>query len=555
MSSRKVGIVSLVSGVGPVEAPGQARADSGRGFEWADILWREWRQSEDEEYAEHLFDLTANMPLSWPGVAMVVLCSTLYGLSAGYLLGLIALNFNAGPDNWVLSGMLPLLLAWLVGIGAGIVGAVVSGWLSWRVGLGLATPQVFGNRIGGLGRFNLAVAIGLIAGLAGISLFIVGLILVIFTGLGFRLGVKLAARDWGMIWLMGGAAGLGVFLSQMIVQGPWLGLAVGLGLGIWLGLTWGSAPLGIIISWLGLLAGLLIIGPADWLTSWLGLSAGFGLGLLPVLVGNGLEAAEAYPYRSWYFWWRRQPTLAEVRQALQAALAEQPKLQELWREPLRCLAQLEPGRDSVGVWVDDLKRSDWVGRLAARQALIELGGEAAEALAKLNDGPLQEVAVWLLGSIEQETRRQFARRASLIRCPDCLARFGPRSVNFSLGISFSYYGCRICGQSREFLECPVGAVAVLDTNWTELQSYQDSLLRINWLLSRKVFDFDRVEIVQATDEQVERLAVQVGNDTDPARRSGYGQMACRVGPACRLSENTWRILRRTFGRVVVVVCE
>jgi hypothetical protein len=29
-----------------------------------------------------------------------------------------------------------------------------------------------------------------------------------------------------------------------------------------------------------------------------------------------------------------------------------------------------------------------------------------------------------------------------------------------------------------------------------------------------LFDFDRVEIQQATDEEVERFAVQVGNDTD-----------------------------------------
>jgi hypothetical protein len=178
-----------------------------------------------------------------------------------------------------------------------------------------------------------------------------------------------------------------------------------------------------------------------------------------------------------------------------------------------------------------------------------LGGEAAEALAKLNDGPLEETAIWLLGSIEQETRRQLAWRASLIRCPTCLARFGPHSVGFSLGVSFTYFGCRICGQGRELLECPAGVTAVLDTNWTEPRSYQDGRLRINWLLERKVFDFDRVEIIQAADEEVERFVVQVGNDTDPARQPHYPQMPCWIASECRLSENTLRILGRMFGQI------
>lgn len=47
----------------------------------------------------------------------------------------------------------------------------------------------------------------------------------------------------------------------------------------------------------------------------------------------------------------------------------------------------------------------------------------------------------------------------------------------------------------------------------------------------------------------ERFAVQVGNDTDPVRRPTYAQMRCLVSPECGLSENTMRILQRTFGRV------
>ena len=63
--------------------------------------------------------------------------------------------------------------------------------------------------------------------------------------------------------------------------------------------------------------------------------------------------------------------------------------------------------------------------------------------------------------------------------------------------------------------------------------------------------FDEVEIVQATDEDVERFAVQVGNDTDPKRKPRYQEMRCVVSPECRLSENSMRILERMFGAVEV----
>lgn len=74
-------------------------------------------------------------------------------------------------------------------------------------------------------------------------------------------------------------------------------------------------------------------------------------------------------------------------------------------------------------------------------------------------------------------------------------------------------------------------------------------MQINWLARRALFDFDWVEIVQATDEDVERFAMQVGNDTDPFRRPRYPNMHCVIGPDCNLSENTLRILHRTFGEV------
>lgn len=93
-------------------------------------------------------------------------------------------------------------------------------------------------------------------------------------------------------------------------------------------------------------------------------------------------------------------------------------------------------------------------------------------------------------------------------------------------------------------------VAVLDADWEkESEMVTSNLLRVNWLRRRTMFDFDRIEIVEATDEDVKRFAHQVSNDTDSWRRSRYRQMRVFIDPGCQLSEETVRMLRAMFGEV------
>lgn len=95
-------------------------------------------------------------------------------------------------------------------------------------------------------------------------------------------------------------------------------------------------------------------------------------------------------------------------------------------------------------------------------------------------------------------------------------------------------------------------IAILDTGWVgESQRQQDDLLRVNWLQRQSLFDFDRVEIVQASDEDVERFARQVSNDTNDWRRAGYRQMPCLISTDCSLSENTINLLKNAFGEVKI----
>jgi hypothetical protein len=512
---------------------------------WQEIIWREWRNCEDEEYAEHLFNLVSQTSLGGGSILILTLSGTLYGLLAGYLLGVIALNFNTFPaGEWLLSGTLPTGLAWLGGAIGGGIGVALSQRFSWRVWLGLLTPSVFANKLGGLGHSSLGLFIGFVAGLFALNPFIISALI------GALVGLVSGSRSIAVMNML--ASLVGTLIGSLIGYSLWLGLGLSLVVGIWLGITWGSAPLGLLISWLGLLLGLAIFGLNGWVVSWLGLTAGFGLGIIPNMLGRGLDAANAYRSRSWYFWWQGQPPATVVEKSLRLAAAARPEFKTVWADPLHHLEQHRQQFNQPTLFLQALQSPDWIDRFAARHALVALGGEAVKALHQIaadSANPLQQTALLLLAQIEQETTNRLAWRKTNLLCPHCLTRFDTRVVNLPWSVSFTYYGCRLCGQSREFVEW-LTVVAILDTSWTELYARQDSQLRLNWLQRRKLFDFDRVEIIQAGDEEVERFAVQVGNDTDPFRKLRYPQMSCAIGPNCHLSENTLRILRRTFGEVI-----
>jgi hypothetical protein len=209
-----------------------------------------------------------------------------------------------------------------------------------------------------------------------------------------------------------------------------------------------------------------------------------------------------------------------------------------------------PGRES-----DKLKRiADALSDLAEGCfAVVATGGEIVPALQALvkENGLLRDVIIEMLRDIAQATQRQLGSRAEQLLCPRCLARFGLHRADLPQQFDETYYGCRACHQSREFIECPKGVVAVLDAAWRDVQNQQDGCLRVNWLARRALFDFDRVEIIQATDKDIEHFAMQVGNDTDPYRKSRYGRTHCTIAPIGHPSENTLRILEATFGQVDV----
>lgn len=186
--------------------------------------------------------------------------------------------------------------------------------------------------------------------------------------------------------------------------------------------------------------------------------------------------------------------------------------------------------------------------LRAAPGVVALGGEAIPTLLAVieqKDHPLGPVATHLIQAIAAETAQRLQPSCSQLLCPQCQVRCAPHPVQVR-SVKTTYYGCRACGQSRNFLTVTGCIIAVLDQRMSTGTARHEENWRVNWLKRRTLFDFEAVEIIQATDEEVERFVVQVSNDTDPVRDIRNRQIPCTVSPTCRLSVNTLRILRRTF---------
>ena len=562
------------------------------------ILWREWRNCDDEEYARHLFDLVIDEPTDWRAMEILDLLGATFGALGGWLLALLLY-----PESLTAVIIWVMTLLGII-IGGGIGGLLVaietrfggrSSWGNWLQGL--IPNKLLGDQSGRLSLDSLYLGLIVVLSSAmgvGISgalffgqtnpqfyIFLVALVIVLGAGFYLRRWLALINGLAGALagWLFGLFFGLGLaqlvrlFVTPLDVanSGRVVGLAVGVSAGLFLGRRAGL--IGVLIYQVVVIGLVLVVGSNLVLLGWLvGLLFGGVVSAASrmYLPGDKFNFADAYAYRVAYLWWFGRPFATEVETVLR-----QHASREVWQKLLRDLAkQQEQPETAEALWAY-LRRPDWTDRFIVRHALVALGGEAIPHLLNVagdRTQSLRQTAIWLVRSISHETKTRLAEQADRLLCSTCLTCCDSHMIT-QLGFLPIYYGCRICGQSREFLYCPQGVVAVLDSTWTEEQScrgglphrvfslfasdspkieeqaQEDSLLRINWLARRELFDFDWVEIIQATDEDVERFAVQVGNDTDPLRDARYSEMQCFVAPECQLLENTLRVLRHTFGQV------
>ena len=203
------------------------------------------------------------------------------------------------------------------------------------------------------------------------------------------------------------------------------------------------------------------------------------------------------------------------------------------------------------------------GRLAAA-VLGALSGkkEAMEAVGHLaSEGDVRAVSSLVSVLSHREMDEKAAARKTLARafnkvkrqagsllCGDHFTRFEKKKVEGSPGMH--YFACRHCGET---VHAVLGheIVAVLDCSMSDRFRSNRVTARVNWLQRQTLFDFDRVEIVQASIKEVERFCIEVRNDGDASRAQRYRSMRCTVARACNLPELTMRTLHRIFGEVIV----
>jgi len=105
--------------------------------------------------------------------------------------------------------------------------------------------------------------------------------------------------------------------------------------------------------------------------------------------------------------------------------------------------------------------------------------------------------------------------------------------------------CRVCGKSSRY-EGVKEVVGVLDHGGSYPQQ-NAGVLRINWLAKKLPFDFDRVEVIGATDTEAEEFVRQMRYQSDLQMQKRLPKMQCVVNAQCRFErENTMTLLRQTF---------
>ncbi len=430
---------------------------------WQEILWHEWRNTNDEEYAAALFELIANEPVG----RKAIIVNTLLGILYGALIGTLSVIVGALNVTAIAGGI--LLGALLVWFGHTLFQRRIStqDWLAQLTG-NLAPNE--------LGMVGLAIAAQLLIGL-----------IITFSEISI-------------------ADGSGGAIAKV---------------------TFGVA----LLTFLGARL-------AGWMFSY----------------GREPNPRYLHQYRKLWFWWRGRPLSIEVETGLQDAIGLHPDKKLRWTKVLNSLAQRKQKSNSAQDLIAQLRSIDWITRFTATHLLIAMGGQAVpdlKVIAESRTSPLRQRAINLLRSIELETQFRLAAAKDFFLCPTCLTFCSHYDVVLTNDdfVKLLLYGCRTCRQSQHLW--PGEVVAVLDTHLDNTPIHQNGITRVNWTARRELFDFHSVEIKAATDEDVERFAVQIGNDTEPIRRPRYQHMSCVIISGCELSENTLRILRRTFSEVTI----
>ncbi len=319
---------------------------------WEKTLLAEWRNNDDEEYSDWLFNTVGDRTSVIPFAMTGVLLGVIYGLVVAYALTIVW-HAWAGSIGFFLvcgiSGLAPF--------------AVPKSWLSWRRWLQWLSPEprVFDAKNSGVWQWLFLSVICCVPA-QPIVLFLVGRI-----------------------------------LGPVIVTLPAV-LAIAAGVTLY---RLSPTDLGLDPVFRNCLVAILIIG---------GSAAGFG-SLLP-----GQRLRNAWRYRWLWFWWANRPAPLEVERALRDSRDGEAKvlLERLEQTKLGYRFPMDATVASPQKLVEELEAYNWKERFAARHTLLNLGGEAVDLLISKKGATSLWLLIWIAD--ETANRLADATRFVCKRC-------------------------------------------------------------------------------------------------------------------------------------------
>ena len=224
-------------------------------------------------------------------------------------------------------------------------------------------------------------------------------------------------------------------------------------------------------------------------------------------------------------------------------------VRELTGEPWDALNQRIEGAlaDPQGVPLSWIGSLSWPDRLVAFASVSQDPGPHAADLVdrkglgrphEHSDDPSWNAVSEILDTLKNNSECWFAQQPL---CSNCYVRWTPLRV----GPWYRYHGCPRC---RSAAHAFVGTLEIVLDRGMEADAIEvDGALRVNGLRLIAPCDADRVVVVDATDGEIERLAIVLANSDDRARNRGHRPVSLEISPGVDLTQNTVRILERTFG--------
>lgn len=222
-------------------------------------------------------------------------------------------------------------------------------------------------------------------------------------------------------------------------------------------------------------------------------------------------------------------------------------------------AVVQQGARAVSFLLRALESENVPVRNAACVALRRIGAPASTALRRIitegkielidplvqcaqeTDYSVMEAALRLLKAT-WEASKQHLPHSVCFKCWTRCERITTPSDFYTF-----YIGCRLCRQAGKLKVGIRKIQLIVDSAMEPEYTLHDGVLRLNWMRLSMLGDFDEVIIVQGSDYDVERLCIQIRNET--GKSHSQRRKACYVSARLPLSPTVRNLLRDTFGRI------